>query len=414
MIKIRKKIVVGIITTVLTISLFGMEFESGMSAFQSGHYLQAMKILLPLANGGNDEAQRIVGEMCFNGQGVKPNALASFKWNELAAEKGNKVAQYNLGFLYEKGLGVNVSTAKAIDWYTKAATQGYPSAQRKLGDLYAVSNQDISIYWYDQARQNGDEQARKKFSILSSARLNERLTQEAKTREMQAEEKRIDREKAEEEEDNQKRLKYDAEQDNQPEESMGAYIQRMGRENAAILSNIDRKTKVAINQSNRVLAVQATAREQRELLALSEIRDRENQRRAESEHAVELQEQQVMNKTIIGSYKSSTEESWDRQIRASKKIVERGVVISSEKTEDAAMKAVLQHWEIEKRSIESDHNKHLTYGRIIKFGTPTCTPHRGPRTKEHSEGEIFDWRCSLSYTLEVVDQGRSEGIGISR
>lgn len=185
--KTKRLVAVLFIAAAALMPAFGNELDIGNSLLQAERYSEALKRLLPLANSGNDEAQRLVGEMCYHGQGVPQDAIASFKWNELAAEGGNRIAQYNLGYLYENGQGVSASRTQAINWYAKAANQEYAPAQRKMGDL--SSDLDKSIYWYGQARLNGDEQAGKKFARLSS--------EEANAKKARDELKRIEEEKEE-------------------------------------------------------------------------------------------------------------------------------------------------------------------------------------------------------------------------
>ncbi len=184
-----------IVFTFLSMAVLGAEFDEGMKAYQSSQYTEALKLLVPLANSGNDEAQRVVGEMCYSGQGMKRDVNASFKWTEIAAANSNKIAQYNLGYLYEKGEGVVVSRELAIEWYTKAALQEYVAAQHKLGDLYNYSNRDKAIFWYKKAGERGDEAARRKFASLSSDKVSE--IDEA-NRKYEADKKVKDRERVEE------------------------------------------------------------------------------------------------------------------------------------------------------------------------------------------------------------------------
>ena len=176
------------------------ELNDGVRAFEARRYPEAINILLPLANSGDAEAQRIIGEMSFNGQGMKRNFLAAFKWNELSAESGNKIAQYNLGYLYENGEGVAQSKTKASDWYTKAALQDYAPAQRKLGDLYSGTDRDKAIYWYNKARKSGDEESNRKYSVLNTTRQNDRDIQARVEREKRKEEERKEEEKKKDEE----------------------------------------------------------------------------------------------------------------------------------------------------------------------------------------------------------------------
>ncbi|NOT16357.1 MAG: hypothetical protein HOP21_12490 [Methylotenera sp.] len=171
MMNILTPFLIGAILLLQSFIVFGAEIDNGIAEFKSGRYTEAMKILVPLANSGNDEAQRIVGEMCYNGQGVKRDINASFKWTEISASNGNKIAQYNLGYLYEIGGGVAISLPQAIEWYEKAAIQGHIGAQHKLGDLYSAIDRNKAIYWYESAGQRGDEVAREKFAMLSSKKV---------------------------------------------------------------------------------------------------------------------------------------------------------------------------------------------------------------------------------------------------
>ncbi|MDR7093999.1 SEL1-like repeat protein [Hydrogenophaga laconesensis] len=142
----------------------------GVSAIEAKQYVEAVRILSPLADGGNDEAQRLLGELIFNGQGVKKNPAAALAWTRLSAENGNRVAQYNLGYLYEHGAGVAASRTEAIVWYSRSARQEYMLAQRRLGELYESSDLKLARHWYDKARANGDE-----LSLQRSMALNKKI-----------------------------------------------------------------------------------------------------------------------------------------------------------------------------------------------------------------------------------------------
>ena len=49
------------------------------------------------------------------------------------ADQGEAEAQFALGLLYYRGLGVTRDPAAAVSWYRKAADQGYAKAQFRLG-----------------------------------------------------------------------------------------------------------------------------------------------------------------------------------------------------------------------------------------------------------------------------------------
>lgn len=263
----------GVLFAFLNMPAFGGELSDGLRAVKSGQYADALSILVPLANSGDDEAQRVVGEMCFKGQGMKRDVFAAFKWTEISAAGRNKIAQYNLGYLYEKGEGVAASRALAIEWYTKAAVQGYVAAQGKLGDIYQASEIDQSIYWYGKASENGDDVARSNFSRLSAQRNIEIEQQRMRDwekqrpeREAAAAQKRMEVQALQQEaqiarDERARRDAHDWQSQREANASLGAYIAQKGAENARILQRVDRQTNAAINESNRVLAAQAAERD---------------------------------------------------------------------------------------------------------------------------------------------------------
>ena len=60
----------------------------------------------------------------------------AFRLMRPLVEQGDAEAQYNLGFMYEHGQGVPQDYAAARRWYRKAAGQGYAGAQYSLGGMY--------------------------------------------------------------------------------------------------------------------------------------------------------------------------------------------------------------------------------------------------------------------------------------
>lgn len=130
-------------------------------------YEQAVKQFLPVANSGNAEAQRLLGEMIFRGQGVNADANAAFVWTKLAAEGRDFIAQYNLGYMFENGFGTSRSDDEALRWYRRSAEGRNVLAYRRLGDWYLDSNANEAMRWYDLARLAGDDASAKKFAALS-------------------------------------------------------------------------------------------------------------------------------------------------------------------------------------------------------------------------------------------------------
>ncbi|TMK81596.1 MAG: hypothetical protein E6G47_02955, partial [Actinobacteria bacterium] len=90
-------------------------------SFDRANYATALKVWLPLAEGGDPAAQTNVGEIFEKGLGVPPDHQAAATWYRRAADRGYSRAAINLGQLYEQGLGVPKDTGQALGWYRKAA-----------------------------------------------------------------------------------------------------------------------------------------------------------------------------------------------------------------------------------------------------------------------------------------------------
>jgi hypothetical protein len=74
-------------------------------------------------------AQYIIGEMYYNGLGVKEDHSEAIIWFRKAAEQGNCQAQFIVGYMYYNGLGVKEDHAEAAIWFHKAAKKGHIRAR---------------------------------------------------------------------------------------------------------------------------------------------------------------------------------------------------------------------------------------------------------------------------------------------
>ncbi|WP_397419071.1 caspase family protein [Phenylobacterium sp.] len=105
-------------------------------AIRGGEYTAAdratvassLKVWLPLAKGGDIEAQTNLGEIFEKGMGAAPQPDLAVQWYQLAADQGSARAQINLGALYERGLGVPRDPVKAAELYRKASGLGAAQA----------------------------------------------------------------------------------------------------------------------------------------------------------------------------------------------------------------------------------------------------------------------------------------------
>ena len=87
-------------------------------------YATELKLLRPLVDKGDVDAQFLLGVMYDNGQGVAQDYKEAVRLYRLAAEQGNVKAQNNLGFMYDNGTGVAQDYVRAHMWYNLGAISG--------------------------------------------------------------------------------------------------------------------------------------------------------------------------------------------------------------------------------------------------------------------------------------------------
>lgn len=161
--------------------------------------------LIKQANEGNVQAQCVLGNIFYNGEGVRRNSCEALRWFRKAAEQGYDKAQNILGTLYAIGYEIrtpdyagalkryrtskrqrngNVEVqfyygsynikqdyAEALKWFRKAAGQGCDNAQNNLGILYANGygvEQDYTeaLKWYRKAVEQGNGKAQSNLGDL--------------------------------------------------------------------------------------------------------------------------------------------------------------------------------------------------------------------------------------------------------
>jgi uncharacterized protein len=132
--------------------------SDGVNAFRRGDFRTAVRILAPLAERGNAEAQAVLGFMYEYGRGVPQNAVVAVHWYVCAAEQGNPAGQYHLGLMYDKGHGVPRSAVLAYKWLNLAAAHAPPSNRddylrirdsvaSKLNDAQIAEAQWLAYTW---------------------------------------------------------------------------------------------------------------------------------------------------------------------------------------------------------------------------------------------------------------------------
>jgi TPR repeat protein len=145
----------------------------------------ALHILSDIADQGNYDVEKELGDMYYSGSGVPRNYANAAECYAKAAEKGNKAAldtlsdiyehgntdiQKKLGDIYYNGHIVGQNYAEAMKWYAKSAEHGNADAQFRLGDMYckgqgADQNCHEGEKWYIKAAGKGNSVA---LHILSN------------------------------------------------------------------------------------------------------------------------------------------------------------------------------------------------------------------------------------------------------
>ena len=84
-----------------------------MAAYDRGDYATAVRLVRPLAEQGNAQAQNSLGAMYYNGKGVVKDFKEAVRWYRLAAAQGNISAQLNLASMYYEGEGIAENFVRA-------------------------------------------------------------------------------------------------------------------------------------------------------------------------------------------------------------------------------------------------------------------------------------------------------------
>ncbi|WP_034303694.1 tetratricopeptide repeat protein [Herbaspirillum sp. RV1423] len=116
----------------------------------------ALKLLEPLIEQNNSQAQYVLGSMLEDGKGVPVDAQKANALFELAEMQGNVDALTRKGGRYFRGEGVAQDFSKAFESYEKAANRGGAFAQGKVAAMLADGmgvNRDtrLAITWYEKA-----------------------------------------------------------------------------------------------------------------------------------------------------------------------------------------------------------------------------------------------------------------------
>ena len=158
---------------VTPVPVLAEEYAAGRNAYVDGDYEKAYRILKPLAEKGNPEAQKFMGVMYDYGHGVKADPEQALAWYKRAAEHGDASVEYQIGAKYFRGEGAEKDYTEAVKWWTLAAEGGQMDAQFNLGLMYhrgvGVERDDPrAAQLFQQAAEQGHAHAQYSLAVMYS------------------------------------------------------------------------------------------------------------------------------------------------------------------------------------------------------------------------------------------------------
>jgi hypothetical protein len=101
---------------------FSDPLSDATTAYARGDYATALKLVRPLAEKGDPQAQNYLGTMYRDGHGVPQNHMTAVKWYRAAAGQGYAQAQNSLGVMHAHGQGVPQDNIRAYMWFEVATS----------------------------------------------------------------------------------------------------------------------------------------------------------------------------------------------------------------------------------------------------------------------------------------------------
>jgi TPR repeat protein len=161
-----------LLNLVFPVLSYADRLEDAKAAIQDEHFEKAYRILSPLAEENNAEAQFLLGTLYINGQGVEKDDAKGLLWMMKAgrlghdqarsraftislelANHGDAAAMYSVGVMCLDSWGGEQDTDTCIGWLEKAAKSGYVRSAEVLSGIYAkgkfgiAPDEEKASYW---------------------------------------------------------------------------------------------------------------------------------------------------------------------------------------------------------------------------------------------------------------------------
>lgn len=172
---LRNQFMRACLSVVLLIMTAGLvaaaSLEEAKTALDKGDFLSAQRTYSELSSQGDRTAQRQLGLMYDEGQGIPKQHHQAVRWYAVAASQGDPEAPYYLGRIYQDGRGGPKDYARARRWYRVSAERGNHKAAVNLGTMHALGlggpkNYQAAGQWFLLAANFGDIKAQDNLGIL--------------------------------------------------------------------------------------------------------------------------------------------------------------------------------------------------------------------------------------------------------
>jgi hypothetical protein len=151
---------IALILCVAALSASAGALAPGKSAYEAGDYASALKIIRPLADQDDPEAQYLLARMHEKGEGMAKDMVVAAQWYRRAAERGHAAAEYRMAVGYAFGLGdLPKDEAESLNWLRRSACHGHKKAMKMLsgayerGKLGLAPDPELARYWRERAKQ---------------------------------------------------------------------------------------------------------------------------------------------------------------------------------------------------------------------------------------------------------------------
>jgi TPR repeat protein len=159
--------------------------DAAYLAYQGRDYATALRLVRPLAAGGDPRAQYMLGLLYHRGRGLPQDHHEAVNWFHRAADQDDAAAQFYLGIMFSEGQGVRQDHVEAAKWFRRAADLGDAYAQYNLGLMYAKGEvgepDDVSAHmWFNLAAAHfpASEMRNRGLAVANREAVERKMTQE--------------------------------------------------------------------------------------------------------------------------------------------------------------------------------------------------------------------------------------------